>query len=734
MGLSFLAPVILGGLLALAVPVWVHLTHRRRKDVVEFPSLMFLRKIPYREVRRSRIRHWLLLAARCLALVLLVAAFARPVIDGPAAVAGAVDESREVVVLLDRSYSMAYGDRWTRAVEAVRRRLESLGPDDRASLILFDQGADAVVRSSTDRSRLRAALDSARAGSGATRFGPALRLAGTILEDSDLASREAVLVSDFQKEGWSGAADLRLPERAVLTPVPVGEDETSDALVSAVSFRRERASGGERVVATARITNRGSRTLEELPVTLEVGAQEIETVPVTVEAGATAGVTFSPFALGDDELRGAVRIGPDALPVDDVRRFVLSSGQALGVLVLESGRRNGQSLFLARALELGREPAFDVAVKRVTAFRPADLEGRAVVILNDAPLPGGAGVGGLLSFVESGGGLLVALGEASAFPSAAHPLLPGRVGEPVDRREGRGGVLSRLEYAHPVFEIFRTPRSGDFTGARFFRYRRLTLDEGAAGAGAADPSEGDAGPDVAGEPSSQVLASFDDGAPALVEKDMGEGRVLVWTSTLDDFWNDLVLQPVYLPFVHQAVRHLAGWRAPVPWLTVGQTLSMGADGGSPEEGSSTGTGNRLEAVVGLRDWEGGARVARSPSGRILPLPAVDRGGFLDLDEDGFWEIRTPGPDARRLATLAVNPDPDESRLESLDPEELARSVAGPSGGEYAGPGPGGPGLALEDRERRQALWRYLLLAALLVLTAETVGSNLISKTGTAKVT
>src|SRR6478735_7967003 len=104
--MSFLAPVFLVGLAAIAIPVLVHLIQRERKRVVEFPSLMFLRRIPYQSVRRRRIHHWFLLALRAAAIMLLVAAFARPFLpQGALAVEPSVG-AREVVVLLDQSASM----------------------------------------------------------------------------------------------------------------------------------------------------------------------------------------------------------------------------------------------------------------------------------------------------------------------------------------------------------------------------------------------------------------------------------------------------------------------------------------------------------------------------------------------------------------------------------------------------------------------------------------------------
>ncbi len=146
---------------------------------------MFLRRIPYQSVRRRRIRHWLLLLMRLAALALIVLAFARPFFSAMTSAAAAPAGAREVVILLDRSYSMAYGDRWQRASTAARNAIDGLGPSDRASLVLFSSGAEVAVRSTGDKGRLLAALDRrSKPAAGATRFAPALKLAGSILGES----------------------------------------------------------------------------------------------------------------------------------------------------------------------------------------------------------------------------------------------------------------------------------------------------------------------------------------------------------------------------------------------------------------------------------------------------------------------------------------------------------------------------------------------------------------------
>src|SRR3954470_21513063 len=119
--MSFLAPLFLAGLTALAIPVIIHLINRERREVVQFPSLMFLQRIPYRSVRRQKLRHVLLLLLRCVALAIVVSAFARPFLRRDSAPGTADVGARELVVLLDRSYSMGFSDRADRAREAARR-------------------------------------------------------------------------------------------------------------------------------------------------------------------------------------------------------------------------------------------------------------------------------------------------------------------------------------------------------------------------------------------------------------------------------------------------------------------------------------------------------------------------------------------------------------------------------------------------------------------------------------
>ncbi len=694
--LAFLAPLFLLGLGFLVWPVLVHLVQKDRKEVVEFPSLMFLQRVPYKSTRRQKIRHWLLLLMRLAALTALVIAFSRPFFDDDDVTLAGAPVAREVVILLDRSYSMGYGERWSDALAGARAAVRQLGPEDRGSLVFFSAGATLAVRSTTDRTALFGALDTAEPGAGVTRFGPALDLARTVLEQSNLPGKHAVVISDFQRAGWDGDEGARLPPGTTVDPVVVTGPYNGDLAIGQLLFQRSYRDGLERIETIARLVNSGERAVDEVEVALELDGRPVGSAQASLEPSASALVTLPAFTLSEPFTRGSVRLPADDLAATDVAHFVLSPGEGFTVLVVEDGSEpRDPSLYLEQALAIGTDPAFNVDITTVGAMTAGDLADRSVVILNGSRPPRGGAGERLQEFVESGGGLVVILGERSSWPADAPDLLPGAVGSVMEPewREGRGGTLGRIDYTHPVFALFAAPRSGDLTDANFFRYRNVELD-GAEG----------------------VLARFDNGAVALAERQVGAGRVLLWTSILDNYWNDMVLHPIFLPFVHQLVKHSGSFRPPTPSYTVNDVLNLSGEG----EGREV---DRLLSAISPDDREG--LVALSPSNRSIDVGGGARPGFLPLTEQGFYELRgAGGGEGPGTSAVAVNVNLEEADLEPMDAAEFAGAITSRSldSGEGAG-----AQLGPEDKERRQGFWWYLLAAAFLLLALETAVSNYLSR-------
>jgi hypothetical protein len=244
-----------------------------------------------------------------------------------------------------------------------------------------------------------------------------------------------------------------------------------------------------------------------------------------------------------------------------------------------------------------------------------------------------------------------------------------------------------------VFEVFAAPRSGDLTAARMFRYRRCTPGGGIT-----------------------VVARFDDGTAALVERRVGAGTVLAWTSSLDSYWNDLALRPVFVPFVHQAMKHLGRYAGSKAWRTVGEVFdaadqSMSRGSGLGARDSGFGIGDSGIPTVPLQ-----RPTVLAPSGKTVAFSDPARYTFT-LEEPGFYEVRLADEKPGEGAFVAVNVSVEESDLTPFDPAELAAAVT--PGGGAAESGAVQP-LTSEEHEHRQSVWWYLLAAGVVLLALEAV--------------
>lgn len=691
--MAFLTPLFFLALATLAVPVLIHLTQKERKSVVAFPSLMFLRKIPYESVQRRRIRDWLLLALRLAAIALIVTAFARPFVRGTD-LAAAPGGARDIVVLLDRSYSMGYGSTWASAQRLAAESIGNATPADRISLVVFADTAEVALRSTPDRSRAIAEINAATPGPGATKYGPALKLGGSLLAESILPRKELIIVSDFQRGGWQPDDTLRMPGGTTITPVPVGGEQGASLALTPVALLRSREPGHpERVTVTAGVVNRTSTPATAVPIQLEIDGRIVEDLKISAGPMGSSTVSFAPVTITAPNTRTVVRLGTagqsvDALPRDNIFNFVLTPAAPVPVMTVSSGPADA-TLYLSRALAIGEAPRFEASLQSPDALAGDALNRARVIILNDVPISDSVATK-LVTFVEGGNGLLIALGQKASWPSSRGPWLPVSIGPPVDRTRGAPARLSGMDYGHAVFEPFRAPRSGDFSTARFYSYRSLTAAKDAS-----------------------VLARFDTGEPALVERTAGRGRVIVFASPLDLNWNDLALKPMFLPFVHQLGRHLSGFKEQPAWLTIGQVLDV--DAAEIAAGATSGSAARAAAGRTILTPSGQRRdmVAATPAPGSTTAPAA----ALELTEQGFYEIRGAGREAGSVIVAASNVALAESNLDRMDPKELVSAV---SGNGTTGSAAGQDVLPDEAQELAQRVWWYLLFAGILLLIAETV--------------
>lgn len=674
--MGLLSPWFLLGLTALAVPVLVHLVQRETRRVVPFPSLMFLRKIAQPTAQRRRVRHWPLLLVRLLALALLVAAFARPYLHG--GLPGLTTGARDVVVLLDRSFSMQTGTRWTRAQAAVTAQADRLGAGDRLTLIGFAAGAEVLLEASGDAAQVRDTVARLRPGHETTRFAPALGLAAGLLGASPRPVRELVVVSDFPQAAWTPGDGVRLPDDTVVTPVPVTDGEPpANVSLLPLSLARSRFGERERVTVTASLMNR-SAAATEVPVTLEADERAVDTVRVRVDGQTAARATFAPLTLPERETRLRVRVPDDALGDDNAVFAVAAPSRPLPVTVVTGAGRT-PSAYLRNALAAGGMPGFAVTTVGVAQLSAEAVATAAAVVADDVALTS-AHVEMLAAVAARGGSVLLLAGPGAQWPVA--DALPASTEAFVDRSAAGGGRMAGVALAHPLFAPFRSLRGGDFGSVRIYGYRRLRA-----------------------APEARVLARVDDGAPLLLERIVGAGRIYVWASSVDVAWTDLPLRPVFLPLMHQLVQAGRTDGDGATALTVGQVISAEALG--------------LTAPI----------TALSPSGRRLSGASPESAGLVP-DEPGIYIVRSAGGPEAAARLVAVNVDAAEADPAALDPAAWASRLAPTSTAGAPSAPAAAAGTSTRDtaaqmvppvvQEQRQRVWWYLLAAGMLLLGVETV--------------
>jgi hypothetical protein len=665
--MAFLNPIFLLGAIAAAVPVLVHLVRRTRAPRIQFPSLMFLRKIEQKTIRRRKLRNLLLLLIRCAALLLLALAFARPFFTGSTPVSASGDHN-STVILVDGSYSMRYGDVFNRARQSARNMINDAASGDQLAVVLFSKGYQVLMPLKPDLAEATTVVNQMQPGLDSTDYLQAIQAADAILKDAGRGQHRIYLISDFQDAGWNRSAPpVKLSPDVKLFPIDVSDPKAANLAVTGVDSDAVVYAQKYAGKVVARVSGFG---IEDVDSTIEFKINDlpVERKPLRLGAGGTQNVEFTGFNVPEGSNRATVEITGDTFALDNKYFFTIKRENQSRVLAIDTATRGrSESFFLQQSLAAGENNQYALTVKSAGSVNPSELDTSRVVIINDAAISEGL-ANSLKAFVERGGGLIIAAGkhtDASDFNRALGAIAPAHLGETV---QSRGyALMSQVKADHPVFGIFA--RSGRLTSTRIYGYHRATTKEG-----------------------SLTLAALDDGSPIVVEGSTGRGKVLLITTTLDTAWNDLPLTPMYLPLLRQMLEYLGG-RESAASYTIGQAFTTPAD----KDGS-------LPAI----DSPGGKRVDDSRKNS-----SGDQS--LDAGELGFYRLRYRDRDE----FVAVNLDTRESDLAKLSVDELIASVS-PSAEDVAARSTQSPVLTAEEKEAKQRLWLPLLLTVLLLFVAEAV--------------
>jgi Aerotolerance regulator N-terminal/von Willebrand factor type A domain len=690
--LSLLNPSLLPWLAAISIPVLLHLLTRRTRRRVDLPTLRFLQRSLARQSRLFRWRHLLLLLLRALAVAALVTAFTRPALRSPLAAEGG--ESVGVVLLLDLSASMSYHEGGLTALETAKgeavRTLRALHRGDRANVVLCGaQPATAMSEPTGEFGLLQQAVRAARVTEERGDPAAAVNMAVEQLAKTNTRVHRLYVFSDFQRTNWAEVKFTTLGAAAKILFVNTASEARVNAGLTALRLRPATPRAGETVTLSCEVFN-SSPALRSIPVTLQLSNGLRRRDTAVVGPYSSANVSFPLRFDTPQRLEATVSLPADALATDDSRRAVIDL-QRLPVVLLLTDENAAQapaaSFFLTRALRPDPRSltGFQVTPLRPAALNNPRLQSADAVIVCNAPGMPPVQYEALARYVQNGGNLVWFLygdrvpeqlrGVGRHLP-AAEPM-PLQVESVADLRgNGKGYVtLAEARYESSLLKAFKDPAAADLSRTRFYRFCITS--------------------EVA--PRAETLLKFEDGTAAAVRAGVGSGNLLLVNMAPAPSWSDLARQEAFLPLMHEFLKGLlvkdVALRDAVPGGPASTTLTLAPAGRAPRVLCTGPEGNRLPVVV-------------DPATGAVVIERAARSGFYRL---------TDAANGEALATLTVNPHPDESDLRAVDPRELESrrrkgnaflaGVTGQNGG-------------IDDFRKGRPVWHYFLLVALACLLAE----------------
>jgi hypothetical protein len=672
MNFSFTSPWYLLGLLGLALPILIHLLTRRQQTRLKFSAVYLLQQAQKRSVRKSRPNKLLLLLLRCLAIGFLCLALANPILSSGGLESILTSRPSAHVFILDDSYSMSatseQGTLFNRATETLAELIEKLPGNHSFSLVLASNPARMVQDWTGDTGKALKWLKAAQPSHRTTSIGKAVTLASDLLNTASQENKRIFILTDMDQNGWDRdefPTTLAKNSRTQIKIIDFSrlQKGLNRALVRKVKLNQEFLTNRRIIRVQATIANLlPDRAIKQLPVTLFINGKRQSESTIDLPAKGEATHEFSFPLLNNDPVTGHVEIQEDALTADNRRLFAYQPDRKIKALVVDGDPRGvahqHDSFYVEKALNPFSSPMADIepTVSTLSEFSERDLKQYSVIILcNVRDLAIGLEQE-LEKFVLQGGALFIGLGDQvdpKYYNEKLGLLLPVTLKSINQVRTGDKPFHLRAQPSdHPVLKVFTGNMLKEIA---LIPFRTLYSVE---------PRRGR---------EFEVPMRFTNQFPAVIESKFGEGKVILYVSSLDRDWNNFPIHPTFLPWIQRWVKYMAQGLENISRhdITVGTPLV-------------------------LEEMEQPPLVV-SPGGKIsisrknLQSPPV----FEDTYRPGVYELyqwagpSVSGPvdsppsapkqlpvDAKRLGSFTVNFDPAESAPGKVPEKELAQYFPG----------------------------------------------------------
>lgn len=689
---AFTHAALLAGLVGIAAPILIHLLLRRRSQRMRFSTVQFFVQKDEQSMRKRKLRNLLLLSLRVVLFTLLVLAFARPYLPkSPAAAAAA--KRQQAIILLDTSASMqsmgAAGEQWKRAIDQAKKVLSAMSGEDRAALVLCSTHSS-TASGFVPPPVITKKLDDLQPGFGTADLTEGLQQALKVLTTANPNFETSLhVISDLQRSAAQNLGSVPLPKELNVKFADTGERFAPNIAVT--DLRLERS--GE-MPPHAVITSFSDEGALALPYKLRIDGKEILAGTVALENGASTNLALAIPALKPGwHSAEFVLEARDALALDNTRFATLLVPEPIRTVVIEprpsTRAYQEESFFVGAALNPATpgeaSPSRFTWEKAKVDELGAKLQAQAgqagvrLVVLPALRQIPAAAASALKVFVQNGGGLLLFAGEgvsANAYNTVLRDLLPAELGR-IEPAGETGWRIGKFNAASPAFTLFQDAKNGNLA-LNEFTQRFLLKPLGEA----------------------TVSAEFADGVPFVIERKVGEGRIMFVNTSADTRWTDWQKHKSFVPWLHSAAFYLSG-RNPAEQRETAPALTSGAE---------------ADLAVSVRQQS--LKLQRA-GGEEMTVQADADGVARDvpLAAPGFYALKDiAGTELRRVAANIPTAESDLSYLAPAETEQQLVRLAEPA------PGILTAGL-FDETQRGKELWRLLLLGALLFLVVEPFVAN-----------
>jgi len=655
---GFLAPWFLGALALAGLPYWLHLLQQHKTTPIHFSSLMFFERRTTTSTRQRKLRYFALLAMRLLALLFLILAFSRPYWERTIASGGG---KRMLVAAIDGSFSMRRGKAFDAAKQQALGLAGKVSASEPGVVILFGSGAREIGQKAEDAGAFRNNVSATVPGDERTAYAELSRVLRGLSEAYRMPL-DIHVYTDLQRSGMPARfADLQLPSDAKMELHDVAPKELPNFTVEAVTPPGRIFDTGK---ARVRATIAGLHTPQaNKTVSLVADGKVLATKPVQVPENGRASVEFTGLETGYGFHRGEVRVdGGDAFPEDDTFRFSIERSDPRKVLFLHSSRDQRSALYVKAALDASVPNAYSIESAAYETTSTPNLQNVSFVALADPGALPPALEASLKDYVQKGGALWIAAGPFTG-AQAKLPVLGLTVKESrvASRSREMFQTVASKEPLHPVIE-----RAAGLESVKFYQVVSI------------EPAAG-----------TKVLAKTADGVPVVMEQTMGEGRVLVLSSPLDNLGNNLPLHPAFIPLVERTAQYLSRQQESTGIVAVGEGVELRA----------------------ASDRATGVEVLDPRGDRALTLEQAAKATSFAPGSEGYYEVRRANG---RSSLVAVNADRRESDFARMEDDTLNlwKATGEPAEAQRTN--------ANGERTERVSPWWWLLFFVLLLTLAEAV--------------